>query len=287
MDYPLLERTYYELVANFNVFGSVSHQGQTRLYFDLIRNGAEQNLLRYMPPAARKALYAQWYQGGAKIKHRVTYVDPDLATPVAMDYQGVKGNAAVMERFSALLMERTAQVSGAPDRLNRCLSGNCLRAGVSAAQQQLESLLQPLAMADGASLPVIPLLPEVTFLRVTDGTQRWVYTLLHNRAHASVAFLYREESRLLPDEDTLTLVEGTLGSYPNFSFDVSLEQLPDFVASLSAISEQEGLHALADRWGVRRTHPRFWDIMADFQRSNAERNPVEAGLLDLNRYQDL
>ncbi|MDT9136206.1 fatty acid cis/trans isomerase, partial [Escherichia coli] len=40
MDYPLLERTYYQLVVNFDVFGNVSHQGQTRLYFDLIRNGA-------------------------------------------------------------------------------------------------------------------------------------------------------------------------------------------------------------------------------------------------------
>ncbi|WP_413770154.1 fatty acid cis/trans isomerase, partial [Vibrio vulnificus] len=41
-DFPLLERTYYQLAVNFDVFGNVSHQAQTRLYFDLIRNGAEQ-----------------------------------------------------------------------------------------------------------------------------------------------------------------------------------------------------------------------------------------------------
>ncbi|WP_204305485.1 fatty acid cis/trans isomerase, partial [Enterobacter ludwigii] len=34
MDYPLFERTYYGLVVNFDVFGNVSHQAQTRLYFD-------------------------------------------------------------------------------------------------------------------------------------------------------------------------------------------------------------------------------------------------------------
>ncbi len=33
MDYPLFERTYYGLVVNFDVFGNVSHQAQTRLYF--------------------------------------------------------------------------------------------------------------------------------------------------------------------------------------------------------------------------------------------------------------
>lgn len=36
-DYPLLERTYYQLAVNFDVFGNVSHQAQTRLYFDLDR----------------------------------------------------------------------------------------------------------------------------------------------------------------------------------------------------------------------------------------------------------
>ncbi|MEG6719203.1 fatty acid cis/trans isomerase, partial [Pseudomonas aeruginosa] len=41
MVYPLFERTYYGLVVIFDVFGNVSHQAQTRLYFDLIRNVAE------------------------------------------------------------------------------------------------------------------------------------------------------------------------------------------------------------------------------------------------------
>src|SRR3546814_13582249 len=36
-DFPLLERTYYQLAVNFDVFGNVSHQAQPRPYFDLIR----------------------------------------------------------------------------------------------------------------------------------------------------------------------------------------------------------------------------------------------------------
>src|SRR3546814_11945374 len=48
-DFPLLERTYYQLAVNFDVFGNVSHQAQTRLYFDLIRNGADPNFLLLMP----------------------------------------------------------------------------------------------------------------------------------------------------------------------------------------------------------------------------------------------
>ncbi|MEH6566324.1 MAG: fatty acid cis/trans isomerase [Halopseudomonas sp.] len=287
MDYPLLERTYYELVANFNVFGSVSHQGQTRLYFDLIRNGAEHNMLRYVPANQRESLYAHWYQGSAKIKHALTYTGLDTTTPAAMDYQGAESNRAVMQRFSELLMDRTARVSGPADSLNRCSQENCNRPAVSSAQQQLEAALRPLSRADGRSLPVIPLMPEVTFLRVTDGDQRWVYTLVHNRAHSSVAFMFGEEARLLPEEDTLTLMEGTLGSYPNFSFDVGLQALPEFIETLTAVHDQQGLHSLAERWGVRRTHPEFWNIMADFQRSAAEVAPDQAGILDVNRYLNL
>ncbi|MDT9121678.1 fatty acid cis/trans isomerase, partial [Escherichia coli] len=55
LDYPLFERTYYQLVVNFDVFGNVAHQAQTRLYFDLIRNGAELNFLRLLPPQSRQA----------------------------------------------------------------------------------------------------------------------------------------------------------------------------------------------------------------------------------------
>ena len=67
-DYPLLERTYYQLVVNFDVFGNVSHQAQTRLYFDLIRNGAELNFLRLMPANSREDFLDDWYQSSGKVK---------------------------------------------------------------------------------------------------------------------------------------------------------------------------------------------------------------------------
>jgi hypothetical protein len=37
MDYPLLERIYYALVAGFDVFGNLSHQLDVRLYMDELR----------------------------------------------------------------------------------------------------------------------------------------------------------------------------------------------------------------------------------------------------------
>ena len=288
MDYPLLERTYYELVVNFNVFGSLSHQAQTRLYFDLIRNGSEQNFLRFVPAAQRRALYDQWYQGHAQLKDAIAYTDLDRNTPTALDYGDTQGNnAAVMRRFAVLLAERAGAVSGTPDTLNRCPQNNCQRPDLGPEQQEIQRLLQPLAQGTGATLPVIQQLPEVSFLRITSAEQRWVYSLVHNRAHTNVAFMFGEKDRLQPERDDLTIMEGTLGSYPNFSFDVELEALPDFVAALQAARTVEQLHSIADRWGVRRTHPQFWEILSDFRQYVEETDPTQAGLFDINRYQNL
>ncbi len=84
MDYPLFERTYYGLVVNFDVFGNVSHQAQTRLYFDLIRNGAEQNFLRLMPVGARQPLLDDWYQNSGKLKMWMDYQTTDSDAPTGL-----------------------------------------------------------------------------------------------------------------------------------------------------------------------------------------------------------
>ncbi len=87
-DYPLLERTYYQLAVNFDVFGNVSHQAQTRLYFDLIRNGAEQNFLRLMPADSRDDYLDDWYQNSGKLKMWLDYERIDDSTPSALKLHG-------------------------------------------------------------------------------------------------------------------------------------------------------------------------------------------------------
>lgn len=86
-DYPLLERTYYQLAVNFDVYGNVAHQAQTRLYFDLIRNGAEINFLRLMPADLREDMLSDLYQEGGKIKMWLDYqkIDDDTPTGIKLD----------------------------------------------------------------------------------------------------------------------------------------------------------------------------------------------------------
>ncbi|WP_375058028.1 fatty acid cis/trans isomerase [Zobellella sp. DQSA1] len=282
MDYPLLERTYYALVANFNVYGSVSHQAQTRLYFDLIRNGAEANLLRFLPAPVRNELLHRWYDNSARIKLFTTYADVDESTPSRI---AVNPEAPLAD-FGRQVLTALAPITGPAERLNRCRRQACSQTG-SAADQKADALLRRLTGITAATLPAIQWLPEVSLLRIEAGDRRLVYSLLHNRDHSNVAFMLGEDLRLRPQNDTLTVLPGIVGSYPNFIFNVKLEELDDFVAALMAMARAEDIHTLARHFGIRRTHPEFWSYFHDMHRYLQETTPLEAGLLDMNRYLNL
>jgi hypothetical protein len=74
-----------------------------------------------------------------------------------------------------------------------------------------------------------------------------------------------------------------VGAYPNALFVVQVSALPDFVAAVSRLSDAGDLMRLMDRFGVRRTDPRFWGLSdalhAEFQR----RSPDDAAVLDYSR----
>ena len=284
LDFPLLERTYYQLVVNFDVFGNVSHLAQTRLYFDLIRNGAEQNFLRLMPAQQRQAILGDWYQYSGKLRLWLDYEGIDRDTPSGLRLPEEDPKTAFAER----LLERYGTLNARPDPLNRCPDGRCLRAGASQALQRIDQRLSSLAARPLAGLPAIEFLPEATLLRVElDGGGREVYSLLRNRANSNVAFMLGESLRYQPEKDTLTLYPEVLTSYPNFLFSLREGEVNAFVAALEQARSAADFERIVLRWGVRRTHPQFWALFHDMSEHIRETDPVEAGVLDMNRYQNL
>ncbi len=283
-DYPLLERTYYQLAVNFDVFGNVSHQAQTRLYFDLIRNGAEQNFLRLMPADAREGFMDDWYQNSGKIKLWLDYeaIDDDKPTGLHLNEQDPKRD------FANQLIARYGDLDASPDPINRCSGAYCSRHGIDPSLQDAEQALSRLTSRPAAGLKVIDQLPEATMLRVeTAGGQRVVYSLLRNRAHSNVAFLLGEAYRYQPGLDTLTVYPGVLSSYPNFMFNIPALDVPAFVAQMEQVKDSQQFEKIVDRWGVRRSHPLFWQYFHDLSEYVRETTPVEAGVLDMNRYENL
>lgn len=285
LDYPLFERTYYDLVANFNVFGSVSHQAQTRLYFDLIRNSAETNFLRLLPPDARRRELADWYQGSGWLKVDIAYEKADLVSPSADAY----GTRDPKRELAQRLLQRLHGINAAPDPINRCYGGHyCYHPDSPAFVRDTEQTLSRLASRTASQLPVINSLPEMTVLRIYNSNgQREVYSLLRNRAHSNVAFMLGESLRYQPEKDTLTVFPGILGGYPNFVFNIPASEVAAFTDAMQSVDKPEDLTAIVDRWGVRRTHPAFWDIWGDLTARMRETDPIEAGILDMGRYENL
>lgn len=283
-DYPLLERTYYQLAVNFDVFGNVSHQAQTRLYFDLIRNGAEQNFLRLMPADSRDDYLDDWYQSSGKFKMWLDYesIDNDKPTALKLDEKDPKRD------FAMQLLARYGDLNAKPDPINRCDGAYCSRPNIDPELQNAEQALSTLTARPAAGLRVIDQLPEATMLRIesSSGT-RVVYSLLRNRAHSNVAFLLGESLRYQPGLDTLTIFPGVLSSYPNFMFNIPAREVPAFVAAMENAKDADHFEKVVERWGIRRSHPQFWQYFHDLSRYIHETEPVEEGVLDMNRYENL
>ncbi len=281
LDYPLFERIYYDLVAGYDVFGNLAHQAATRLYMDHLRMQAENLFLAFLPADRRDAIRASWYVGAT---HSLDYLLVDRMHSLSHGTQIPFTSPDVQRQLLDMIVARTPAVSGPPDLLNRCAAPPCDRPGASPLERSAERALQPLTGVRG---PWVAQLPEVSFLRVRSAGDGATYTLLHNRAHTNVAYMFDEAKRLVPADDTLTVARGYVGSYPNFLFDVDVAEIDAFTTALAAVTDAATMEQLVTRWGVRRTSPAMWRtidwIHADFRRQE----PIEFGLFDLDRFGNL
>ena len=284
VDYPLFERIHYLLVAGFNVFGSVKHQAAIRLYMDNLRMEAENNFLSFFPASARPGIYRQWNRG------LLSEINSALVNP----YYGYGKDSAVNFRTQDYDTEVFAQMdtqigplTGPKNTLYRCAQPPCNRDGAKPFEIRTERLLKPLTFLEGGGLHY---LPELSFLRVHEAgaplSEGAIYSLVQNKALENVSFMLWEKARRLPGEDTLTIVPGFAGSYPNFFFDVDLAQLPDFVSRILNLGSEEQARQLFATYGIGRTQPNFWQYADFFNRQHRLSQPVTAGLFDLGRYEN-
>jgi hypothetical protein len=285
MDYPMLERTYYLLVVNFNAFGSLATQVETRFYFDLIRSGGENNFLHFMPPGSRTAMRDAWYRGSkAQLKITKTYEVVNEDMPVQISYRTSDPKA----EFVSLVSGRLKSLTGPPDVLNRCAEPPCYLPGAGSVARQAEARLQTLTSKPASLDPTafVAFMPDVSFLRVStgDADDDLAYTLVRNKAHTNVAFMFDEEKRREPEKDTLTIYRGLIGSYPNFMFNVPADRIATFTEALHAARTREQFIEVVGSYGLPRTHPQIWTNFRWFVEYARRVSPVQAGVYDLNRY---
>jgi len=270
MDYPIFERIYYDLVAGYNVFGSVDHQVSTRLYMDHLRMQSENDFLAFLPPSSRETIRSSWYVGATK---QLDYFLVDRLRTGPHGTQVRYTSKDVVGDLLGQILARAGAAGGPPDDLNRCAGKACDRPGVEHSLRRL----------GGVRGPWVVRMPELSVLRVRG---QGLYSLIHDDAHTNVAFMFGEDKRRVPADDTMTLAHGISGSYPNFIFDVTPDEVNSFVDSVLAIRDDAAMDQLVEHYGVRRTSPRFWSTVDEIQAEYARAAPTEASLFDLDRYKN-
>ena len=171
--------------------------------------------------------------------------------------------------------------------LERDQSGSSRADALNRAGDRVLGVPAEIAVLASTQAPWVQYFPDLSLLRVNnaDGADQ-VYSIIHDKAHTNVAFLFAEGLRREPENDTLTIMKGPIGSYPNFFFTVDEAELASFTHDLQVVRTEEQWLSFINAYGIRRSDRDFWEAADFFQNAAIGGHPSEGGLLDLNRYVD-
>lgn len=266
VDYTILERIHYLLVAGFDVFGSVSHQAMTRMYMDFLRMESEMNFLTLLPREDRKAQLSRWYRGaGDDIDNYFrVFLDADEVTP-PLAYTTRQHKPELYGKLNALF----APVMETRYRLeNSGLPASAVKA------------LHKLELLHGQPASI---LPQSALINVRD---HGILTLLSNKAYSNISSMFREQDRRIPDEDSLVVLNGVVGAYPNVILDLSSNDIADLVSKIESLRNEDDYRRLLDTYGVRRSDPRIWEVSDELHNKYYAMEPLTSGILDFNRLEN-
>ncbi len=285
IDYSILERIHYLLVAGYDVYGNLGHQLNTRLYMDFLRTEGEDYFLTLLPADKRQLIRDAWYQGIRKSDRDDTgNVSWWLNHEFVTGYQTDDPQRELYRQLEQYL----GPLAGDGDFINRCRTDKC-RPKASKNILRVDKAMQQAAKMDGL---IVKFLPDLAFVRVKMGGKPeddLAYTMISNKAYKSVSSMFENETlddRRDYKDDTQTVVRWLEGSYPDFFYVVELDDVEHFVEAYNAIENRDEYEGFVARYGLRRTSEDFWAQADWFNQQYAREEPVLSGIYDLNRYQN-
>ena len=280
IDYPLFERVHYLLVAGFNVFGNLGHQLETRLYMDFLRMEGENNFLSFLPIEDRKKLWAEWYTDARKGAEN--YLDDQ--------FRGLQRTTRIVyhtddpkAEFFGKLIVHAGKATTRQDCLNRYTSDVCSDDDAGPARRQADKAMRRVANMRGNEVQA---LPDVTFVHILTGEENedLAYTIIRNKALSNNSMLFREDHRRLPENDSLTVVRGHVGSYPNAFSRIPIDEIESRIDRYLKIRDKLDYYNFAKAYGIQRSNPFFWQESDWHYRTFLEEKPIEAGVFDMYRF---
>ncbi|EHH0681531.1 fatty acid cis/trans isomerase [Vibrio vulnificus] len=270
LDYALLERIHYLLVAGFDVYGNFGHQLITRMFMDFLRLEGESNFIALLPADMRHQEQSSWYQ--QQNRQLSDFLQRNVAPfsqPTSVVY---KTDDPKSELFDILRRQVSPILNARYEIVDTGMS------------VKNEALLKSLNLVKGEKLLPIP---QITMLMVkADTGKEQLYTLLHNNAHLNISSLFNEEKNRDPANDSLTIVRGVVGSYPAAFFSLNENQVAEFVQIITAMESEQDYVKLLDKFAIRRSSTNFWSFSDKIHTWYRNDQPIEFGLLDYNRFEN-
>lgn len=266
--YALLERIHYLLVAGYDVFGNLGHQLVTRIYMDFLRMEGENNFLLFLPQTARIRERDYWYREvDDEVKDFLTLPNFEAEVDPALEFQTDD--------------EKTELFGILEEHLKDVLADRHSMAAIKSDSVRTE--LDRLHKLVGTPATIMP---DVTFVRIHGTFGEQYVTLLSNNAHLNMTSIFGEQKNRIPDEDTISVIAGLVGAYPNAFFEVEEHALATFVENIVTLQTEANYSALLDSYGIRRTNQDFWQHSDKFQQALQQQDQHTAGLLDYNRLEN-
>jgi len=266
VDYPLLERIHYLLVAGYDVYGNIGHHVLSRIQMDFLRMDGERNFLLLLPEQERARLRQYWYRDAAQDTiDYLTYPKANKILAPNLAFTTDNPKQELIARIKArlkLVISQSREFDALPDFMVKSLN-------------QLE----------GFQGKNVAFLPDVALIQAP-GTPDYQFTLIKNRAHTNLDSLFNEDERLVPAEFSVSVTKGITSAYPNALFFVPQAQFSDFSTSLTAIASDEDYKKVLDQWGIRRTHPDFWRYSDQMHRTKYSAPVSDDGMLDYGRLEN-
>ncbi len=282
VDYPLLERIYYALVAGFDVYGTAGHQLALRLYMDQLRVEGESYFLDFLPAASRQDIMQSWYQG-IDLK-KINYYSSAL--PAKISFVTQEPQREFIEYMVNRHIARSTSIAFDPVNYER---DDVADRGLPDKKETKDDVLKAFRALSKPGMPFFTLMNDheiqVAYMRIRlKKGKDMAISIVINQWHSNVTHLFGEKAQLDVSKNSADFIDGLVGSYPNYFFDIREEDLPDFFDLLSHFKKSPMDYERLARYGVNRAEDRLWDTYDWFQKRFHEDEPVNAGLFDLNRY---
>ena len=269
--YSILERIHYLLVAGFDIYGNVGHQILSRLQMDFLRIESESNFLFLLPEETRSTQRRKWYR--ETDESCAYYVD--LASTSSDVIQ-----SSVIYKTSDHKRELYEQIQ---EKMSPVLSQSRSLAQLN--NPLVEDNLQRLEDFSGSKTQFLPEVAVVQLVGDTLAESQFV-SIMRNNARTNITSLFAEKKRLLPEENTVTVARGIIGSYPNVFMRVQNSEISRFVDEILSLQSARQYETLLDNYGIRRTDPDFWKFSDEVHELLYAQNPIEYGRLDYGRLEN-